>query len=190
MYAATSQYRGSGSARILVIHPAGRSGVERLVQDVEADEDEGSRKDPVAVAADRLRDSLVPGEQGTRQAPDRDAHREYDQGDRDLGRPDRGEEGRVGGQVVSAVDDRERGNAEQAAGGGRRRLLTTSQRPDRGCQVDYAKAQRDEGEQPQPAVRDQREPTADRQRYANQGAVARILPGPDFPEPGAPARPR
>jgi hypothetical protein len=67
--------------------------MERLVQDVQADEDEGCREDPVTVAADGFRDPLLAGEEGTRQAPQRDAYREYHHGDYDLGRPDRGEEG-------------------------------------------------------------------------------------------------
>jgi hypothetical protein len=65
---------------------AGRSAMERLVQDVQADEDEGCREDPVTVAGDGFRDPLLAGEEGTRQAPQRDAYREY-HGDYDLGRP-------------------------------------------------------------------------------------------------------
>ena len=167
-----------------------RSEVEGLAEDVDAKEHHGHREDPVTVIIDDLGDPRVAGDAAADQAPDRDQHREGRDADQDLARVDRGVERRVRGEVIAAVDDRDRRDAVHAGGrGGSLRLLATAPRADHAHEAEGADPEREEGEHPQEPLRRQRQAPAQRQRHADEDTEAHVLPGPYLPVPGRPTRP-
>jgi len=120
--------------------------------------------------------------------PSREPAGEHGDGEQGRAGPDRAEHGRVDRDVVGAVGDRDPRDGEQPAG--RDGRVVAVLRADRRDQAAHPERERDEAEEADVVVGDDRQPERGEDRDGDEGGDAEVLPGPDLPGARASSRTR